>query len=143
MVRYEVGPYPGLAVRLANGTLIRHGERAILLHWDNRALASSEAAGASRVQRLTGGSRACRADLQCLADLVRDGTIPAGARTIWAETVHDQLLPRYGFSVRPAPPPFRTPWARLFMLCMLTIYSRPGQPDDDGSSSDCSLVKAG
>ncbi len=132
VVRYEVGPYPGRAVRLANGTLIRHGERAILLHWDNRALASSEAAGASRVQRLTWQlAKRAGADLQCLADLVRDGTIPAGVRTIWAETVHYQLLPRYGFSVRPAPPSFRTPWARLFMLCMLTIYSRPGQLDDE------------
>ena len=131
VVRYEVGPYPGRPLPRADGTTLRRGERAILLHWDNRALASLEAASAGDAQLVTWQlAKRSVADLRCLADLVRDGSISAGLQTIWAETVHYNMLPRYGFTVRPAARSFRTPWARLFMLCMLTIYSRPGQLDD-------------
>ena len=131
IIRYEVGPYPGRPLARTDGTVLRHGETAILLHWNNRVLASLEADSAADVQALTWqlAKRGAR-DLQRLADMVRDGTIPAGARTVWAETVHYHMLPRYGFTSRPAPRSFRTPWARLFMLCMLSIYSRPGQLDD-------------
>jgi hypothetical protein len=131
VVRYEVGPYPGRPIVLADGTVLRRGETAILLHWDNQALASLEAASAAEVHSLTWQiAKRSVADLQCLAEKVRDGTIPAGVRTIWAETVHYNMLTRYGFTARPAAQSFRTPWARLFMLCMLNIYSRPGQLDD-------------
>jgi hypothetical protein len=129
-LRYEVAPYPGRPFALGNGTEVQRGETAILLHWDNHALAALQA-NADGVHALTWQlAKLAIVDLQCLADMIRDGAIPAGVRAIWTETVHYQMLPRYGFTIRPAARDLRTPWARLFMLCMLAIYSRPGQLDD-------------
>jgi len=129
-LRYEVAPYPGKPFALGNGTEVQRGETAILLHWDNHALAALQT-NADGVHALTWQlAKLAIVDLQYLADMFRDGAIPAGVRAIWTETVHYQMLPRYGFMIRPAARSLRTPWARLFMLCMLAIYSRPGQLDD-------------
>ncbi len=130
IVRYEVAPYPGRPLVLSGGTVVRRGETAILLHWDNSAIASLEAA-ASGVQAVIWEiAKRGADDLQCLAEMVRGGVIPAEVRVVWTETVHYRMLQRVGLTTRRAARSPRTPWARLFMLCMLSIYSRPGQLDD-------------
>jgi hypothetical protein len=89
-----------------------------------------------RLMRLGGG------DLRALADLARSGALPEGVRAVWAETLLYKSLPRLGFHTRPAPRTLRTPFARLFMLCMIAMYGRPGQLRQSRSLNHLELGEA-
>jgi hypothetical protein len=127
IVRYEIAPLPTRTFPLRGQAPVRRGETVIILHFDNRMLASLAESATSihsltwRLVRLGAG------ELRVLADMSRSGVLPQGVRAVWAETVFYQALPRVGFTIRPAPRTIRTPFARLFMLCILAIYGRPGQ----------------
>jgi hypothetical protein len=127
ITRFEIAPLPVRKIVLGDGAVVRRGELCVILHFDNPTLAALSA-GEPSVRRLTWRlARIGGEDLEALAQLVRQGEIPAGIRAIWAETVFHQALPRFGFAVRPAEASLRAPFARLFMLSILAIYGRPRQ----------------
>jgi hypothetical protein len=127
IVRYEIASLPARPIPLDGRAPVPRGEPVVILHFDNRVLASL-AESATSIQALTWRLvRLGSGDLRLLADMARSGALPKGVRAVWAETVFYQALPRVGFTLRPAPRTIRTPFARLFMLCMLAMYGRPGQ----------------
>lgn len=136
IVRYEIVPLPARAIVLRDNEVVRRGEPCVGLHFANPTLAALSAHEPSirfltwRLARIGGQ------DLEALAQLVRQGAIPAGIRVIWAETVFYQALQRFGFTVRPAEPSLRAPFARLFMLSMLAIYGRPRPLAQGGRALD-------
>jgi YkoP domain len=131
IARYEVIRFGGAPLPLRGQPAIRKGEMVIGLHFDNRVVASMEAAESS-IQILTWRMlRVGTEDFALLADLVRQGVFAPGIRAVWGETVLNRVLRRLGFHVRPAARNLRTPFARLFFLCVLAIYGRPGYFADD------------
>ena len=127
ILRYEPAPLPTrIPLPLPGRPPVRRGEPAILIHFDNRAMADL-AARVPSTSRLTWHiAHIASADLQVLADLMRAGAFPDDVRAVWGETLIYTSLTRYGFRIRPAPRTLRTPFARLLMLCLFALYSRPG-----------------
>lgn len=126
VLRYEVASLPGRALPLPGQPDVAHGNRVIMLHWNNRAI--------SRLVTDTPGTRAltwqlartATKDLQVLAEMARAGAFPSDVRAVWVETVIYTSLTRLGFATRPAPHAFRTPFIRIFQLGMIAIYGRNG-----------------
>ncbi|HVC81346.1 MAG TPA: hypothetical protein VNL35_12700 [Chloroflexota bacterium] len=136
ILRYEIAPLPVPAIGPRGGELIRRGDPCVILHFDNPTLAALSA-GEPNVRRLTWRlTRLCARDLDALAQLARQGVIPAEIQAIWAETLVYQALRRWGFATRLARPTIRTPFARLFMLAILAIYGRPRQLSHGGRALD-------
>jgi YkoP-like protein len=136
ILRFEIAPLPAREIVLRGDEVVRRGELSIILHFDNPTLAALSADEPSvrlltwRLVRIAGQ------DFEALAQLVQQGDIPAGVRVIWAETVFYQVLRRFGFTLRPAEPSLRAPFARLFMLSLLAIYGRPRPLARGGRSLD-------
>jgi hypothetical protein len=136
ILRFDIAPLPARDIVLRDGSVVRHGERCVILHFDNRMLAARSANEPSvrvltwRLARMGGQ------DLEALARRIRQGDIPPGIRVIWAETVFYEALVRFGFTIRPAAPGLRAPFARLFMLAMLATYGRPRHLSQDGRTID-------
>jgi len=127
IVRYEVLKLPGRALPLRGQPPVLRGDAVVGVHFDNRVLASLDAAEPNLhvlTWRLT---RLGAEDLSVLAELARAGALPAETRAIWGETLLYRALRRLGFETRPTPRTFRTPFARLFFLGILKIYGRPGK----------------
>lgn len=136
ITRFEIAPLPVREIVLRDGAVVQRGELCVGLHFDNPTLAALTADEPS-VRRLTWRlTRIGGEDLEALAQLIRQGTIPAGIRVIWTETVFYQALQRFGFTLRPAEPSLRAPFARLFMLAMLAIYGRPRPLAQGGRALD-------
>lgn len=126
VLRYEVAPLYGRSFPLPGEPPVRHGERVIILHWDNRAVAAMSAATPSTYNLTWRLARTAIQDMRALARMAESGAFPPDVRAVWAETIVYTSLARLGFATRPAPRTFRTPFARLFQLSMLAIYGREG-----------------
>jgi hypothetical protein len=136
ILRFEIVPLPSRPIVLCGGEVVRHGEPCVSLHFDNCILAALSADDPD-VRHLTWRlARIGVQDLGAIAQLVRQGDIPAGTRVIWAETIFYESLLRFGFAIRPAKPGLRAPFARLFLLTMLAIYGRPRHSSRGGRALD-------
>lgn len=143
IVRYEIAPLPARRpLPLPNRPPVRRGERVIVIHLDNGAMAELAGRVPNGLRLTWHIARIASADLQELADRVRAGSFPGDVRAIWGETLIYTSLTRYGFRIRPAPRTLRTPFVRLFMLSLFAIYGRPGALDGEHALQHFQLGEA-
>jgi hypothetical protein len=126
MLGYEIGPLPGRALPLPGQPAVRHGERVVIIHFDNRTILAHAATVASTEELAWKMSRIAIKDLTALAALARDGALPSDVRAAWAETIRYRSMARFGFTTRPAPYSWRSAFLRIFQLGLLAIYSPDG-----------------
>jgi hypothetical protein len=124
MLGYEIGPLPGRGFPLPGQPDVRHGERVVIIHFDNRTILSHAATVASTEELAWKMSRIAIKDLTALAVMARDGALPDDVRAAWAETIRYRSMARFGFTTRPAPYSWRSAFIRVFQLGLLWIYSR-------------------
>ena len=125
-LRYEVTRLYTHALPLPGEPPVRRGDPVIIVHFDNRRVAALAAQAASTHQLTWRLARAADEDMAALADLIRAGQFAHGPRAVWVEGLFAPALRRYGFATRPSARRLRAPWARLFLLALVAIYSRDG-----------------
>ena len=106
--------YFGRPISLPDGITIRRGDRVAEIHFWNERFAQRRA---TDTRSLTWSvMRDLRADLGCLADAMRDGTLATGVRAVYGASPVAAAAARLGFTVRPLPPGLRrtvlTVWQR-------------------------------
>jgi hypothetical protein len=126
LLRYEVGPLPRGSLPLPGGEVVKQGDPVVILHFVNHAVGLLPMKADNRGQvawQLYRGTEEAFTDLARLAEA---HLLPAGVRVVWAETLVYTTLKRMGFSTRPSPRTIRTPFARLYFLGLVGIYSLGG-----------------
>src|SRR5439155_14464134 len=99
---YEIGRLAGRDFRLPAQREGRHGERVVLIHFDNRTILAHAATVASTEELAWKMSSIAIKDLTALAVMARDGALPGDVRAAWAETIRFRSMARFGFTTRPA-----------------------------------------
>lgn len=128
ILHYEIGPFPGQTLPLPSGPPVHKGEPIVILHWANQNVAALRESFQDRRTMTFQGSRVVRDELRLLVDLADGGGLPAGLRVVWTKTVMYPMLRRFGFSTRAAPQSLSTPFVRLYLLGLLSLYGT-GVPD--------------
>ena len=118
--------YRGRPVSLPDGVTIRHGDRVAEIHFWNERFAQREA---TDTRSLTWSvMRDLRADLGCLAEAMRDGSVAAGVRAVYGASPIAAAAARFGFTVRPLPPGLRrtalTLWQRRLRRAFRPLAAR-------------------
>jgi hypothetical protein len=114
--------YRGAPVGLADGTTVRLGDPAWIIHFDNRRIWALTDAG-----RAAGAWRAARRDLHRIAE--QHAALPATERPVayTGITVLASLAHRAGFEIRERR---RSPWTRLedwYLRSLLARWARTGR----------------
>jgi hypothetical protein len=126
MIRYEAAPLPRGSLPLPGGGIVRKGDRAIILHFDNTVMTALSRRVASERALTRMVLEETRADLRALARLIERGEAPTETRVVWAETLIYPAMGRLGFRVRAAAPGLRTWGARLYLLAIMAVYRADG-----------------
>jgi hypothetical protein len=120
--RYHLRAYHGPPILLADGTLVRPGDRLVELHFDNRRLLRLATAPDWTPFVAT---RLMAEDLRILDRLLAEGKLPEVV-ALHGVTLFARAGRRLGFETRPLP---RTPgWGlvRYFMVGLLAVYHPQG-----------------
>lgn len=127
LIQFGISPYRGRTTRLADGTLVRHGDRILHLHLDNRHLAANSTPGDLNPWSLL---ELARRDLDDLAAEVASGQL-GDVRAIRGVTVLAEATRRVGFEVRPLPHNLRWALIRRVLTLVLASHHRAGAKDLD------------
>ena len=131
LIQFGISRYRGHTTRLADGTLVRRGDRILHLHLDNRYLAA-----VSTTVSPTGGLKPwslvelARLDLDYLAAEVASGRL-GDVRAIRGVGLLAEATRRVGFEVRPLPHSMRWALIRHVLALVLASHHRAGAKDLD------------
>jgi peptidoglycan-N-acetylglucosamine deacetylase len=127
LIQFGISPYRGRTTRLADGTLVRRGDRILHLHLDNRYLAANSTPGELNPWSLL---ELARRDLDDLAAQVASGRL-GDVRAIRGVTVLAEATRRVGFEVRPLPQNVRWALIRRVLTMVLASYHPAGAKELD------------
>jgi hypothetical protein len=127
LIQFGISPYRGHTTRLADGTLVRRGDRILHLHLDNRYLAAVSTTGKVNPWTLV---ELARLDLDYLAAEVASGRL-GDVRAIRGVTMLSEATRRVGFEVRPLPHILRAALIRHVLALVLASHHRTGAKDLD------------
>jgi len=127
VIQVGTSRYRGHNTRLADGTVVRRGDRILHLHLDNRFLAAVSTTGELKPWSLV---ELARLDLDCLAAEVASGQL-GDVRAIRGVGLLAGATRRVGFEVRPLPHSLRWALIRHVLALVLASHHRAGAKDLD------------
>lgn len=121
LLRYSLTRHHGHRVQLNDGVTVRHGDRLVELHLDNRTLLRLAGGGIDSF----GTERLGTAEFRELARMIRSGSLgPIAA--LHALTPFAPALRRQGFELRPVPHTWGYALTRFYMTGLLALYHPEG-----------------
>jgi hypothetical protein len=127
LIQFGISRYRGHTTRLADGALVRRGDRILHLHLDNRFLAAVSTTGELKPWSLV---ELARVDLDHLAAEVASGRL-GDVRAIRGVGLLAEATRRVGFEVRPLPHSMRWALIRHVLALVVTSHHRAGAKDLD------------
>lgn len=122
VLRYRVLVHRGPPLSLADGTVVRPGDRVVDLHLDNRALTrmlvEERATPWSLLRRL-------KEDLAALLRLGERGKL-GEVRALYGMTLFAEPARRLGFEVRPLPRTWRWALVHFYLVGLVALYHPEG-----------------
>lgn len=125
LIQFGISRYRGHTTRLADGTLVRRGDRILHLHLDNRYLTAVSTAGELKPWSLV---ELGRRDLDHLAAEVASGRL-GEVRAIRGVGLLAEVTRRVGFEVRPLPHSMRWALIRHVLALVLAAHRSAGAKD--------------